>query len=195
MSCAYHYTCGGNCDAYERERAELLVRQAEVFQKEKEKGMTLIDPYEKEAYDAEVAERAKKNSAEGRPVGSLESAGSGPWWTARCGLDPCDMRHPLPACKSDRCQYKTQLPTQGPGYHVTAIRKGEIGELSKIQEELDEVRDAVEQGAKVMVLVELSDMVGAIESFLEKHHRGTSLDDLLKMSEITRRAFRNGARK
>lgn len=49
------------------------------------------------------------------------------------------------------------------GFHKREIKKGVYGELSKIQEELDEVFDAEEQGQDLMLLIELSDMVGAIE--------------------------------
>lgn len=81
------------------------------------------------------------------------------------------------------------------GYHVTDIKKGEIGELSKVHEELEEAIDAEFQGCRVMLLVELSDMLGAIEAYLEKHMPGITLDDLRSMSDVTRRAFRSGARK
>lgn len=81
-----------------------------------------------------------------------------------------------------------------PGYHLVAIEKGELGELSKIQEELNEALDAQTQNAKIMVLVELSDMVGALEAYLTKHHPGTTLDDLKTMASITQRAFASGRR-
>lgn len=81
-----------------------------------------------------------------------------------------------------------------PGYHLVAIEKGELGELSKIQEELNEALDAQTQNAKIMVLVELSDMVGALEAYLNKHHPGTTLDDLKTMAGITQRAFASGRR-
>ncbi len=81
-----------------------------------------------------------------------------------------------------------------PGYHVAHIEKGELGELSKIQEELNEALDAQSQNAKIMVLVELSDMVGALEAYLTKHHPGTTLDDLRTMASITQRAFASGRR-
>lgn len=81
-----------------------------------------------------------------------------------------------------------------PGYHLAEIAKGELGELSKIYEEVAELKDAEEQKASVMILVELSDIIGAIESFLQKHHSEMSLDDLIKMSNITKRAFQNGRR-
>lgn len=80
------------------------------------------------------------------------------------------------------------------GYHVNKIQKGTLGEISKIEEELNELKDAQAQGAKIMELVELSDMIGAIELYLEKNHAGTTLDDLIKMKNITKRAFENGHR-
>lgn len=80
------------------------------------------------------------------------------------------------------------------GYHIRPIAQGVLGELSKIQEELSEALDAEEQDCQVMVLVELSDVVGAIELYLEKHHPNLKLEDLQKMSQITQRAFRSGRR-
>lgn len=80
------------------------------------------------------------------------------------------------------------------GYHIKNIHKGTIGEISKIQEELDELLDAKEQGSKIMELVELSDLIGAIELYLEKYHFDIDIQDLIKMSNITKRAFKNGHR-
>ncbi len=80
------------------------------------------------------------------------------------------------------------------GYHINKIQKGLIGEISKIEEELNELKDAKEQGSSIMELVELSDLIGAIELYLEKYHVGTNLNDLIKMKDITRRAFENGRR-
>lgn len=79
-------------------------------------------------------------------------------------------------------------------YHLNKIPKGEIGELSKVMEECLEALDANEQGCSVMVLVELSDMIGAIELYLKKHHPSISIDDLKAMSHITQRAFNTGHR-
>lgn len=50
------------------------------------------------------------------------------------------------------------------GYHVKKIRRGELGHFSKIQEEFDELTDAYEQSNPVMELIELSDLIGAIEA-------------------------------
>ncbi len=81
-----------------------------------------------------------------------------------------------------------------PGYHIRTIPRGELGELSKVEEELREALDADEQGSSVMVLVELSDLMGAVQSYLERHHPSMTLADLQTFSAITRRAFVNGHR-
>lgn len=80
------------------------------------------------------------------------------------------------------------------GYHIKKIEKGKIGEISKIVEEVEELQDAQDQGCKIMELVELSDLYGAIECYLQKHHPQNTMDDLKKMSEITKRAFKMGYR-
>lgn len=81
-----------------------------------------------------------------------------------------------------------------PGYHIVQIEKGEIGEISKIQEEVYELADAHEQQSKIMELVELSDLVGAIKLYLRRHHPGITMHDLDIMATITERAFVNGKR-
>ena len=83
---------------------------------------------------------------------------------------------------------------QKPGYHLAPITKGKIGELSKIEEEVAELRDAHEQNAVIMELVELSDLVGAIQLYLERRHPSITFNDLRTMAAITRRAFENGHR-
>jgi hypothetical protein len=55
------------------------------------------------------------------------------------------------------------------GYHLTEIKRGEYGELSKVAEEVLEAIDAQDQANPVMVLIELSDAIGAIEGYLDKH--------------------------
>ena len=55
------------------------------------------------------------------------------------------------------------------GYHTTEIPKGKLGEFSKIEEEFFEAKDALEQENPIMVLLELSDMLGAIEEYCKKH--------------------------
>ena len=80
------------------------------------------------------------------------------------------------------------------GYHLTAIARGTFGEISKIREELAELEDAAAQGSKIMALVELSDLIGAVRGYLAKHHPGTTLEDLERFSRITERVFVNGHR-
>ena len=81
------------------------------------------------------------------------------------------------------------------GYHLADIPKGTIGQSSKILEEVLELQDAEAQGCKIMGLVELSDIVGAVELYLEKNFPDISMKDLKRMSKITRRAFEDGTRK
>jgi hypothetical protein len=81
------------------------------------------------------------------------------------------------------------------GYHIKKIKKGQIGESSKIKEEVEELIDSENQSCKIMALVELSDIYGAIELYLQKHYPSLSMADLKKMSDITQRAFRDGSRK
>ena len=80
------------------------------------------------------------------------------------------------------------------GYHLVDIPKGEVGELSKVYEEICEVKDAASQGVELMVLLELSDVIGAIESYLLKHHSSITLADLIEMKNVTQRAFITGGR-
>jgi predicted house-cleaning noncanonical NTP pyrophosphatase (MazG superfamily) len=71
-------------------------------------------------------------------------------------------------------------------FHTKPIEKGEYGELSKIQEELDEAFDAQKQKNDLMLLIELADIVGAVEGVAEKF--GFTIEQLLtfarKRSEV-----------
>lgn len=84
---------------------------------------------------------------------------------------------------------------ENPGYHIRKIPRGEMGKSSKILEEVMELIDAEEQNCKIMALVELSDLVGAIEAYLERNHPSIELRDLIEMTDITKRAFKNGYRR
>lgn len=88
-----------------------------------------------------------------------------------------------------------ETPSQKAGYHVTPITKGILGESSKLREEIEELIDAEKQGCKIMALLELADLVGAIDMYLEKNAPTFSVEDLIKMSKITKRAFVHGHRK
>jgi ArsR family metal-binding transcriptional regulator len=80
------------------------------------------------------------------------------------------------------------------GYHLQTIPKREYGEISKIEEELLELKDAMAQENKIMAINELSDIIGAIHGLLERHFPTFYLEDLLKMSVATERAFKHGDR-
>lgn len=80
------------------------------------------------------------------------------------------------------------------GYHKIKIQKGELGSASKIKEEYEEFLDAYNQGSPVMELIELSDLLGAIEAYTLNHY-DIELIDLWKMMESTKSAFLDGTRK
>ena len=77
-------------------------------------------------------------------------------------------------------------------YHLTTIPKGVLGEVSKIEEEFLELKDAYGQNNKVLEICELCDLVGAIEAYAQKYN--LTLNDLIKMKEANKRAFQDGTR-
>lgn len=79
------------------------------------------------------------------------------------------------------------------GYHKQIIKKGILGEFSKIEEEFQELTDSVQQDAKILTLCELADLCGAIDLFVKKQFNLT-IEDLVKMSKLTQSAFENGER-
>ena len=78
------------------------------------------------------------------------------------------------------------------GYHAVEIPRGTYGEFSKIEEEFLELQDAVNQNNPVMMLCELTDLIGAIEGYARKWN--ITLDDLLRMKASTESAFKDGTR-
>jgi hypothetical protein len=84
---------------------------------------------------------------------------------------------------------------KNPGYHLAKIKRGRVGQVSKIQEEVDELADAHDQGSKILCLVELADIYGAMQMYIETNHPGTTMNDIHDMASITARAFRSGKRK
>jgi hypothetical protein len=80
------------------------------------------------------------------------------------------------------------------GYHLREISpRGIYGEISKVYEELNEYEEALEQGNRIMALLELSDVYGALEALVVGH--GFTMTDIAKMSSATKRAFESGHRK
>lgn len=84
-------------------------------------------------------------------------------------------------------------PIEGKGYHTTKIPKGIFGDASKIIEEYHEWFDGFNQGAKVLELVELADLLGAIEGYVKKQY-SLCLQDIIQMKNLTERAFTDGTR-
>lgn len=80
------------------------------------------------------------------------------------------------------------------GYHSRKIQKGEYGHASKIQEEFEEFMDAHDHSNPVMELVELTDLIGAIEAYALNHY-DIELNDLIRMTRATQSAFKDGTRK
>lgn len=79
------------------------------------------------------------------------------------------------------------------GYHTASIRKGTLGEYSKIQEEFQELEDAHEQGCKVLEICELCDILGAIDLYA-RNKFNLDISDLLEMSKKTAESFNEGKR-
>lgn len=88
----------------------------------------------------------------------------------------------------------TDITPETAGYHLRAIHRGAFGKLSKIREEVEEIADAEEQQVAIMVLVELSDLYGAIDGYLKANFPDMTMQDLADMSRVTQRAFENGHR-
>ncbi len=90
--------------------------------------------------------------------------------------------------------YRKELARAEPGYHAKPIQRGSYGRVSKIIEEAEELKDAAEQGVKLMVHQELADLYGAIEGYLESEYPEITMQDLKEMSDVTKRAFATGER-
>ena len=80
------------------------------------------------------------------------------------------------------------------GYHLNTIPRGVYGQFSKIEEEFLELKDAIDQGSSILLLNEMADLIGAIEGFINEHFPGIPLEEVLKMTSITKRAFESGER-
>ena len=79
------------------------------------------------------------------------------------------------------------------GYHKTNIDKGVLGQFSKITEEYQEAKDSQEQNNPIMTLLELSDLIGAIEAYANSYN--LSLQDIISMKNATKSAFESGRRR
>ncbi len=75
--------------------------------------------------------------------------------------------------------------TVAKNHHIAKIKKGKRGEISKIQEELDELKDAVVQDDPALIKHELSDVFGALRSYALKYN--LKMRDLHELNKVTRR--------
>jgi hypothetical protein len=96
-------------------------------------------------------------------------------------------------CAAERLIYVIHLNKKS-GYHKEIIPKYEVGTYGKILEETSEFVDALLQNNKIMTLVELSDLYGAIDLYLKKNYVNIGMKDIKKMSKLTQTAFLNGRR-
>jgi len=67
-------------------------------------------------------------------------------------------------------------------FHTKEIQKGIYGELSKIKEELEEAYDAESQNQDLMLLIELSDIIGAVEGVSKRY--GFTLEQLIAFARL-----------
>lgn len=80
-------------------------------------------------------------------------------------------------------------------YHKREIQKGEVGCVSKIREELDELEEVAERGQRILCLWELADIYLAMEMFIERNYgHMLSMSDVEQLAHETRLAFRDGTR-
>lgn len=79
------------------------------------------------------------------------------------------------------------------GYHKVEIKKGILGEFSKIEEEFYELSDGVAQNCKVLQICELTDLIGAIEEY-SMNKFNLTIADLLEFSNKTKSAFKENKR-
>ncbi|QXM18482.1 hypothetical protein Phab24_id036 [Acinetobacter phage Phab24] len=78
-------------------------------------------------------------------------------------------------------------------YHKIKIHKHNVESIFKLQEEFFEYLDAVANNNPIMAVQELSDLYGCLENEITKY--GMSMEDLRKMSDLTKSVFTSGFRK
>lgn len=88
--------------------------------------------------------------------------------------------------------FEALSPADNPSYHLRNIPKAPFGTAEKILEEALELVDAHKQGAKVMAMCECADIIGAVQTYLDRE--GVSFNDIQRMATITSRAFASGRR-
>lgn len=108
-------------------------------------------------------------------------------WAPACPLCAGPVGHKDRGCPELHQGLAGSCPCPGTSvvkFHKAEIPRGKYGELSKIREELLEAEDAEAQGIRVMLLLELGDIVGAVEGYLEKHFKGFTLEELIRFQRL-----------
>lgn len=120
--------------------------------------------------------RNSKPEEAAKPV-PLPVAAPQAWWQKVVNNDPGHAPEP------EQVDLIPGAHKPAPGYHLTDIERGELGELSKVREELYELLDAHIQKSRIMVSIELADTVGAFQAFLDRHLPGNDVAHLARISD------------
>lgn len=86
------------------------------------------------------------------------------------------------------------LHTQEKSYHQKDIPKAKFGTMQKIEEEFLELYDAHYQKNKILELVELADLYGAIKGYVNKNYKNISFKQIINFAKLTEKAFTSGKR-
>ena len=80
------------------------------------------------------------------------------------------------------------------GFHIAKIEKGVYGEWSKVEEEIEEIIDALSQNIKPMLLIELCDCLGAVKAYYNLTTPESQYSELLfKLSVTTNKYSQYGS--
>lgn len=90
---------------------------------------------------------------------------------------------------------KAQPHLAAPGYHLRDIPRSPHGTAGKVVEEAMELAEAAEQSVSIMELCECADVVSALRGYLRAQHPHVSFGDIVKMADVTERAFASGRRR
>lgn len=120
------------------------------------------------------------------------SSGQSDYWNERCGYANEDELNKQGDKMSSSRGYKWDADEDVSNkhrqdnifQHKVPVVKGILGDLSKIQEELDELKDAVAQHNNIIIYTELADLYGAIEMFVNEHCPRITMMDIIDAAKI-----------
>lgn len=176
-----------------------LEYEFDVSQIEGENLLTLAHPYviKKTRYNVDRWEVDFFEDPATPPIAEIELENEAEAIPVKPGMTFVDFRREVtgdPAYLNRNIALRIGAKAQAAGgYHIRHIPKGMLGKVSKIREELEELEDAAIQENRILKVVELSDLYGALEHCAISE--GYDMEDLHKMAQATRRAFETGERK